>query len=108
MTYRVIITGPAKRDIRWIVDWWRDHRSGEQAGRWYRKIFPAMAGLSKHPDRLPFAPEADLVPSGLRQLHFGLSRKATHRIVFTIVGQEVRILRVRHAAQNSLTLGDLE
>jgi plasmid stabilization system protein ParE len=107
MTYRITISEEAERDIREAVRWWRDNRSAEQAERWYSKVYPAIATLSKHPDRCPLSPENDLLPSGLRQLHFGVSRKATHRIVFTIEGRDVTIVRVRHFAQRELSLDDL-
>lgn len=107
MTYRVIVTGPAERDLRQIVRWWSEHRSTEQALRWYVRIGPAIDTLATRPERCPKSPETALLSTGLRQLHFGLGRRATHRIVFTIIGQEVRVLRIRHAAQQSLTLDDL-
>jgi plasmid stabilization system protein ParE len=107
MTYHVVITGPAKRDIHEALTWWSKHRSSEQAERWYSKIYPAIPTLSAEPERCPIAPETDLLESGLRQLRFGVRRKTTHRILFTIVGQEVRILRIRHVAQKLLDLDDL-
>jgi plasmid stabilization system protein ParE len=48
---RVIISGPAKRDIQAAHDWWAEHRSAEQAGRWYRGIFAAMKTLERSPER---------------------------------------------------------
>jgi plasmid stabilization system protein ParE len=107
MTYRVIITPAAERDIDSAVAWWRDNRSAAHAERWYDKIRPTIATLAENPDRFPTSPETDLCPTGLRQLHFGLSRKRTHRIVFTIVGDEVWVLRVRHHAQQDLGPEDL-
>jgi plasmid stabilization system protein ParE len=107
MSLRVQVARAAKRDIRQIVAWWSEHRSTEQALRWFARIGPAIDTLGELADRCPISPESDLLPTGLRQLHFGLGRKATHRIVFTIVGEEVRVLRIRHAAQQSLTLEDL-
>jgi plasmid stabilization system protein ParE len=107
MSYRVFTVPAAERDIHRAVKWWADHRSGEQAERWYTRIYPAIGTLSETPDRCPVASESDLLPGGLRQLHFGVGSRATHRIIFTIVGQEVRVLRVRHVAQQSLSLEDL-
>jgi plasmid stabilization system protein ParE len=107
MSYRILISGPAERDIRETIAWWGENRSSEQAQRWYDSIYPAIATLSEHPDRCPVAPETDLLPTGIRQLQFGIGRRPTHRILFTIVGQEVRVLRVRHSAQQNLTLDDL-
>jgi len=107
MSFRVIITGPAERDLFQTVSWWSEHRSTEQAERWYARIGPVIKMLADGPDRCPASPETNLLPTGLRELHFGLGHRATHRIVFTIVGQDVRVLRIRHAAQRELTLEDL-
>lgn len=107
MTYRVLISQTAERDIRQAVAWWREHRSREEAERWYDRIYPAIATLAECPERCPQSPESVLVVTGLRQLHFGVRRKATHRIVFTIQDQEVIILRVRHVAQRELEVDDL-
>lgn len=107
MSYRVIVTGPAKRDIRETVAWWHDNRSAAQAARWYDKIVPAIATLPERPERCPLSPETDLLSTGLRQLHFGLSRKTTHQIIFMIDGDDVIVLRVRHVARRELDLDDL-
>lgn len=107
MTYSVVITRVAKRDLFQTIAWWSEHRSAEQAEKWYGKIVPAIDTLSEQPDRCPVSPETDLLPTGIRQLHFGSGRRATHRIVFTIIGQQVRVLRIRHTAQQSLTLDEL-
>jgi plasmid stabilization system protein ParE len=95
---KVRITEPAETEIRAAFAWWRDHRSAEQATRWYREIRQAIASLSKSAERCPLAPETDLLSQGIRQLLIGLGRRPTHRIVFTISKTEVTILRVRHAA----------
>ncbi|HVJ67402.1 MAG TPA: type II toxin-antitoxin system RelE/ParE family toxin [Caulifigura sp.] len=106
MTYRIILTGPADRDIRDCIRWWRINRSSEQAARWADRVFPALASLRQSPERCIPAPESDLFATGLRQLHFGVGRRTTHRILFTIVDDEVRVLRVRHIAQQELSLDD--
>jgi plasmid stabilization system protein ParE len=67
----------------------------------------AIETLAQQPDRCPHAPETDLLPTGLRELHFRSGRKITHRILFTVLSNNVRILRIRHAAQQYLTLDDL-
>ena len=107
MNYRIVITQTAEQDIRQAVIWWRDNRSAAQAERWLNKIYPAIETLTKWPARCPLAAENDLLPTGVRQLHFGVSRKTTHRVVFTISDQEVVILRVRHVARRDLTAEEL-
>jgi len=106
MTYRVVILRSAERDIRQIVDWWAEHRSAEQAERWYRGIYPAMLGLAYHPERCPVPGSGSAGNRGSRTL-FDLGSHPTHRVLFTIVGDEVRIMRVRHTAQQQLTPEDL-
>ncbi|SFI75824.1 type II toxin-antitoxin system RelE/ParE family toxin [Planctomicrobium piriforme] len=107
MTYEILISLQAQADVREAVAWWRDQRSAEQAERWLDKIYPAISTLANSPDRCPFAPETDLLATGLRQLHFGVSGRTTHRIVFTIHNRQVVILRVRHIARRDLTIDDL-
>lgn len=108
MTYRVIVTARAKVDIREAVDWWRENRSAEQAQRWLEKIEKTLRSLSKSPERCPLAPEADLAEGGLRQLHYGVRRKTTHRIVFVIDDRDLVIFRVRHIARDDLKAEDLQ
>ena len=104
---RVIITGPAKRDINEAYDRWANNRSVEQAKRWYVGIRAAIRSLRKNPGRCAMAVESDLLAHGIRQLNFGLGRRPTHRIVFAVDGATVIILRVRHLSQDALTAGDL-
>jgi plasmid stabilization system protein ParE len=104
---RVIITGPAKRDIKEAYDWWANNRSVEQARRWYFGIRAAIRSLRKNPNRCAMAIESDLLSQGIRQINFGLGRRPTHRIVFAIDGGIVVVLRVRHASQDALTLDEL-
>lgn len=108
MIYEVLISEPARHDVREAFEWWRDNRSPDEAERWYNEILPAISTLSDHPESCPLAPETDLMPTGLRQLHFGIGRRTTHRIVFTIDGNQVVILRVRHVARRDLTDAELE
>ncbi len=107
MNYRITYTNRAEAEIREAMEWWRDNRSFEQATRWIEEIFPAIERLRDDPERFPLAPETDLHSSELRQLLFGVGRSITHRIIFTIDGDEVNILTVRHVARNDLHVDDL-
>lgn len=104
---KVIVTGPAKRDIRAAYEWWKENRSVEQADRWYRGILDAARSLGKNPECCAFAPESELLPQGVRQLLYGVGRRPTHRLVYTIDGITVVILRVRHTSQDALTSEDV-
>ena len=97
--FNVRITRPAEVDIQLNFEWWRDNRDPEQAAEWYESIFPAIQSLAKMPRRCAFAREQDLYSGELRQLQFGIGRKATHRIIFTIEDETVFILAVLHHRQ---------
>jgi plasmid stabilization system protein ParE len=104
---RVIVTGPAKRDIQQDYDWWANNRSVEQAKRWYAGIRAAIRSLRTNPDRRALAIESDLLAQEIRQLSFGLGRRPTHRIVFAIEDETVVVLRIRHTSQDALLPEDL-
>jgi plasmid stabilization system protein ParE len=100
--FRVLITGPAKHDIEVAYEWWAKHRSPREAARWYLGIHNAIHSLSEMPQRCSLAPETDLLSQGVRQLFFGIGPRQTHRIVFSLDGNSVIVLRVRHTSQNLL------
>ena len=104
---KLIITEPAKNDIQDAYDWWQNNRSTEQADRWFREIYQTIGTLRNNPERCGNAPEKDLLPQGIQQLLFGISRRMTHRVIFTIADDVVTVLRVRHTSQNNLTFDDL-
>jgi plasmid stabilization system protein ParE len=104
---RVVVTHLAEQDIQAAHDWWAEHRSAEQAARWYRGINAAIKTLERSPDRCSVATEEDLLAQGVRQFLYGLGRKRTHRIVFAIDGDEVIVFRVRHTSQAALSPEDL-
>ena len=107
MRYQIVVTRRAKQDIRNAVAWWGENRSKKQAEVWYQRIGTSIETLTQNPDRCPLALETDLNPNGLRELHVGVGTRTTHRIVFTIDGDAVVILRVRHVAQSDLVNDDL-
>jgi plasmid stabilization system protein ParE len=102
MRYRVLITQRAQQEAQANHDWWAEHRSAEQAARWYDAFIRSAFSLDTNPERFAVAPEDGRFPYGLRQLNFGIGRKATHRMLFTIRQDAVVVLRVRHLAQQAI------
>ena len=107
MTYRVVLTKQASEELEAAADWWSEHRSSDQARRWYAGFSDKIWKLSRQPDRLPFASENDDFPYTIRELHYGLSSRPTHRAVFTVVSDSVLVLTIRHAAQDRITPEDI-
>ncbi|MFM8539276.1 MAG: type II toxin-antitoxin system RelE/ParE family toxin [Planctomycetaceae bacterium] len=77
-------------------------------GTLVRRHSSAIASLADQPDRCPKALEDGDFPYPLRELHFGLGSRPTHRAVFTIVHETVVVLTVRHAAQDRLQQSDMK
>lgn len=103
---RIQITEIATHDIEENFDWWSKNRSRRQAHRWYLTAFEAMQSISKDPRRCPIVSERQLSLAGIRELHFGIGKRPTHRMIYYYDEDQslVTILRVRHHAEDSLYL----
>ena len=107
MKYQIEMLPRAIAELRSIVLWWSDHHSTEQAARWLIGMEAAIAGLSNHPEQHPSAFEADSFPFEVRELHYGVKRRKTHRVLFAIRDDIVRVYSIRHLAQDILNADDL-
>jgi plasmid stabilization system protein ParE len=103
--YAIDIFPRAMADISAAVSW-RSRRSAFAAGQVHAGLLRAVRTLANNPERCPLADEAADLGVDLRELHYG-RRRNIWRILFTIEGQTVRILRVRHAAQDRITSDDV-
>ena len=107
MTYRVVVSQAAKIELRDAARWWAEHRSADEAQRWYDGFLKALYGLEQWPESHPLAAENDDFKFTIRELHYGLSFRPTHRAVYAIVGDCVTVLAVRHAAQRRIAPDDI-
>lgn len=108
MRYTVVTTERAAREIEEAAAWWARERSVEQAEQWYLGIRAAIANLATSPERWAIAAERQRFPYEIRELHFGLGSRPTHRVLFTIVKETVLVLTVRHAAQDRIRPKDID
>lgn len=107
MSYRVIVAPAAEQQLDADADWWAEHRSGDEAGRWYSGFRENIARLAENPHIHGLADEDEDFPCELRQLLFGLGSRPTHRALFTIAGGVVTVLAIRHIAQDRVTPADV-
>ena len=107
MTHRVIILPRAKRQLLDQATWWSENRSAEQAFRWLEGFERALDTLANNPERCRTARESAAFALVIRELHFGLGRRPTHRAVFEVRGDEVIVYTVRHLAQADLMADEL-
>lgn len=104
MTYRVEIDPQAVTEIETAFLWLRE-RAPAEAVEWFNSVHQAIASLQELPERCPLAPENDAFPEEIRQLLYG-KRRGAYRILFTVTGDVVRVLRVRHGARLHLETDD--
>jgi plasmid stabilization system protein ParE len=103
--HAITIFPRATADIGGAVTW-RSQRSSLDGARLHAGLLAAIRTLANRPDRCPLADEAADLGLELRELLYG-RRQTMYRVLFTITGQTVNVLRVRHAAQDRLKPGDV-
>ena len=99
-TYRVIIQPNAEAELE-AAYLYRQARAPQAAARWFAGLVEAINSLERFPARCPLAPENGHFPEEIRQLLYG-ARRDVFRILFTIQGDTVHVLHVRHGAQQYL------
>jgi addiction module RelE/StbE family toxin len=88
---RVRWTAPAAKDLEHIVEYIR-RDNPEAARRVARTIFEAVAGLRRFPERGRIG-----LAENTRELVFA---PWPYIAVYEIAGDQVQVLRIRHAARN--------
>ena len=106
MSVRVLLEPRAHRQFKQIVRWLSD-RSPAGAERWLNAFDDAVEQLERNADGCELALENSLVNREIRQTHFKTPRGRMYRMVFTIVGSDVRVLAIRGPGQAPLNRRDL-
>lgn len=104
MSFRVILQPRAEQDIRDAVRWLlQQSKSSTTVLRWARGIRAKIDTLKDYPLRCPVDPDSEVYGAEVRMLLYGRGRGGKYRVLFTIQGDTVRVLTVRHTAQRSRT-----
>jgi len=101
MAFRVESTARAEQDLDAILKWLLTQEAGEDGFRWFERMRKAVASLSELPHRCPLAPETGEFPFEVRQLLYG-RKPHLYRILFTIEGETVVVLHIRHGRRQHL------
>jgi plasmid stabilization system protein ParE len=95
--FRVIILPAAERDIADAYEWIAE-RDSQAANRWYNRLLDVIDSLESMPLRCPIAPERKFFNAEIREIFHG-RRQHRYRILFTVSGDAVHVLHVRHGAR---------
>jgi len=101
VTYHVIVTPTADDEAMEAFRWYAE-RSATAAGRWYAGLSRSIASLAARPERFPVSGEdSEFLGCEVRMLLQG-RRRGVFRILYTVEGDTVWVLRIRHNTQGSM------
>jgi len=106
MSHHVLVQRLARKDLADAYQY-AARRAPQTARRWLDRFEAALRTLAHHPERWPLARENGKVELEVREFHFG-KRPHVFRVIFTVDGASVRILRIRRAQRRALTRRQLE
>lgn len=98
-THQVIVHRLAMSDLE-LAYMFVFKTGGSQATAWYQRFVEHLQSLRVHPERCPISRESSRVFFEIRELLFG-RRQNVFRVLFTIDGETVRILRIVRAQRRS-------
>ena len=101
MAFRVELSERAQTDIAAIYEWLQSQQAGTAGERWFVALREAIGSLSQLPLRCRVAPESRDSPVEVRQLLYG-RKPHVYRILFTMDGEIVQVLHVRHARRRTI------
>jgi plasmid stabilization system protein ParE len=99
MTLQVVVTRQAEADVDSIVTWLAD-RSQSGARSWYQAFQAALDWLGVNAASCGLAPENESFLNEVRQHFFKTRRGRPYRLLFTVPGDQVRLLHVRGPGQD--------
>ena len=102
MAFSVEVSDQAVQDADEILGWLLSEHAGDTGIRWFVGLSEAIQSLSDFPERCPLAAESIRFPFEVRQLLYG-NRPHVYRILFTIDGDVVNILHIRHGRRRPMT-----
>jgi toxin ParE1/3/4 len=101
MVFRVKTSTRAKRDLDAILARLLSQGAAEAGLRWFQGLREAVASLAHFPQRCPIAPENAVFPFEVRHLLYG-RRPHVYRVLFTMQGDVVTVLHIRHGRRRPL------
>ena len=102
MIFQIRVLQQAADELREIYDWIQA-RSPEGAENWLEILKKAAERVIVDPSSYPTAPENEFVEFDVRHFFFNTRHGRKYRALFTIVGDEIRILHFRAAGQDLMS-----
>jgi plasmid stabilization system protein ParE len=101
VSYNVIVTPTADAEameaFRWYVE-----RSPDAAEKWHAGLCRAMDSLAEKPTRCPISQEDSKALGCEARILLHGKRRGVYRILFSVIGDTVWVLRIVHSARGPL------
>jgi plasmid stabilization system protein ParE len=107
MSYQVRLLARACDDLDVILTYVAE-RSPQGAARLSESFEKAMLLLETNPFLSPLAPESEELKRPIRHIVFRTRAGRTYRALYTLIGDEIRVLRVRGAGQPNVSSEDID
>lgn len=100
--FSIVFSPTAEEDLEEIYKWLSEN-APEKTDEWLRAVERKIGTLQSNPERCPLAPENGLWKKDgeIRSLLFDDFR-SKYRVLFSVSGQVVQILSIRHGARRYL------
>jgi plasmid stabilization system protein ParE len=105
MTRSVRVLHRAQQDVEGCYDYIAE-RSPPGAERWFNRFSETRDRLAIDAERRGLASESDFVDYEIREVLFKTRQGRPYRILFTIVDNEVLVLRVRGPGQDDVSVAE--
>lgn len=104
MRFRVVLTEQVLGDVAAMQEWIVAAGAPRAAEQWTEQLLMRLRALEMRPRRYALAREAGKFPDvELRQMVFGRMR-----VLFAIVGRDVRVLHARHGSRQDVARLDVD
>jgi toxin ParE1/3/4 len=100
MSFEVMLTAEAVRDLEEIVDWIARHDSPAKALHVHDRIQAAVLGLARYPERGPHPKE--LLDLGIREYRETFFKP--YRIIYRVIGRRVYVYLVADGRRDMQSL----
>ena len=101
-SYRVVFAPSAQEDLTSILEWLEQQVELEKVQEWYGSLKEQIESLQHFPKRFRLAPENGLWgKEEIRQL-LSLKYPSPYRVLFTVEGDTIQILNIRHGKRRFL------
>jgi plasmid stabilization system protein ParE len=99
MRFRVLVLRRAADYVQRIYDWLHE-RSPAGAIAWFASFNAALDRLEEGPEHFALAAESPRRNVTIRESYFRTRRGRTYRLLFAIVGADVRVMHVLGSGQS--------